>query len=1077
MAKGGIEITCRAAGALVAAFGFSALAGWVLDLPQLASLGSGLIPMAPSTASLFVLHGLVLWLRAESPQTRLAAWTAHAAAGLAALVALLLFVLGGLGIHLEAEHLGLQIEGTLRGARLGHMSPVTAAGFVLASLSSLMSARATRSTSLWQGTIAAGAAGLVMCGALDVLLAYLYGEPLLYGGPIIPPAANTTLAFVLLSGALLMLSRRRLRAPNLRPSRVAAVGWFVLGFALVATAVITAGYASYKGYERHYRAGVEHQLAAVAELKIDGLAQWRKERFADADLLFDNERFAGGVRGYLNAPDDPGARARLDTWLAKIQAAHQYNRVLLVDPQGALLRSAPEATERLAPHLVDTVTETLQARRVAILDFHRDAPGGPIYLGVAVPIFEAGAARKPLGLLVLRIDASTYLYPFIKRWPTASRTAETLLVRRDGDEVVFLNELRFQAGTALNLKSPLTDLKTTAVQAALGREGIVEGVDYRGVPVVAFIRKVPDSPWVLVARIDAEEIYAPLAQRLWELVLVITALILAAGASLAFIWHRQAVRYHLERHEAAAELTRLRQAVDASGDAIFMTDRDGVITFVSAGFTHLYGFEAAEVVHKVTPRILKSGQLPPEAYSSFWAAITAKQQVKGELVNRTKDGRLLTVESSANAIIDARGNVVGFMAVQRDVTERRGAEAHRERLEEQLRVSQKMEAIGGLAGGIAHDFNNLLSVILSYVGFALQSVAASDPLHDDLLEIKKAGERAATLTRQLLAFSRKQILQPVPLDMNQAATGLEKMLRRILGEDIDLVQALAPDLGLTMADPGQLDQVLMNLVVNARDAMPHGGKLTIETANVELGDDTALRHAVKPGPYVMLAVTDTGCGMDDKVRGRLFEPFFTTKAKGKGTGLGLATVYGIVKQSGGNIWVYSEVGKGSTFKIYLPRIPATLAVARGTPLPPPTTHTGGGETVLVIEDEEAVRNVVVRTLREAGYTVLAAANGLDGLHRSVQHLGKIHLAVTDIVMPQMSGKEFADRLARIRPETKVLFMSGYTGNAIVHHGVLDPGTQFIGKPFSAADLVRKVRETLDSVHEPGPPPPTDGSVT
>jgi PAS domain S-box-containing protein len=409
------------------------------------------------------------------------------------------------------------------------------------------------------------------------------------------------------------------------------------------------------------------------------------------------------------------------------------------------------------------------------------------------------------------------------------------------------------------------------------------------------------------------------------------------------------------------------------------------------------------------------------------------------------------------------GSVCSAAVSIRDITDRKQAEAEREKLEEQFRASQKLEAIGSLAGGIAHDFNNLLSVILCCTEFAMVRVRDDDQARDELLEVKKAGERAVALTRQILAFSRKQVLRPVVLNLNQITAGVEKMLRRILGEDVDYRQVLAPDLGMVWADPGQIEQVLMNLVVNARDAMPEGGKLTIETSNVELDAEYAARHvAVKPGPYVRFAITDTGCGMDERTQARIFEPFFTTKERGKGTGLGLSTVYGIVKQSGGNIWVYSEPGQGTAFKIYLPRdlsASVTVTSSRLAAVPTPST---GTETILVVEDEEAVRDIARRILREAGYTLLTAASPENALLTCKTQQGKIHLLVTDVVMPQMSGRLLAERLALERPGIKVLYMSGYTDDAIVHHGTLAPGTNFIGKPFSAADLTRKVREVLDS---------------
>jgi nitrogen-specific signal transduction histidine kinase/CheY-like chemotaxis protein len=399
------------------------------------------------------------------------------------------------------------------------------------------------------------------------------------------------------------------------------------------------------------------------------------------------------------------------------------------------------------------------------------------------------------------------------------------------------------------------------------------------------------------------------------------------------------------------------------------------------------------------------------------------------------------------------------------IIERKRAEQALQRSEEQLRGAQRMEAIGRLAGGIAHDFNNLLTVIINHAAFATDSVSGGDPVQTDLTEIRKAADRAAALTRQLLAFSRKQLLQPKVLDLSKIVGGMEGMLRRLLGEDIALSVILAMDLGKVMADPGQVEQVVMNLAVNARDAMPDGGKLTIETANIEIDEASARQHAgAKSGPHVVLSVTDTGCGMDEKTRARLFEPFFTTKATGKGTGLGLATVYGIVKQSGGTIWVNSEPGKGTTFKVYLPReLRASETAAR---VPQILSRSAGAETILVVEDEAGIRNVARRMLSDAGYTVLTAASGDEALLVCERHQGTVRLVLTDVVMPGMYGKELADRLASLYPHMQVLYMSGYTDDSIGQRGVLDPGTHFIGKPFNAAELTHMVHQVLDQEAPP-----------
>jgi signal transduction histidine kinase/ActR/RegA family two-component response regulator len=399
-------------------------------------------------------------------------------------------------------------------------------------------------------------------------------------------------------------------------------------------------------------------------------------------------------------------------------------------------------------------------------------------------------------------------------------------------------------------------------------------------------------------------------------------------------------------------------------------------------------------------------------------------------------------------------------SLEAEIAERSRAEEALRASEEQLRQAQKLEAVGQLAGGVAHDFNNLLTVITGYSDLMLRRVNGDESLRQKTHEIKHAAERAAALTRQLLAFSRKQVLQPKVLDLNSLVADTSKLLRRLIGEDIELILALKAASGRVLADPSQVEQVMMNLVVNARDAMPQGGKITIQTANVELDEAYAGMHiAIKPGAYLMLAVSDTGAGMDSETRAHIFEPFFTTKEVGKGTGLGLSTVYGIVKQSGGNIWVYSEVGQGTTFKIYLPRV-AEEADARVAATKP--VDMLGTETVLLVEDEEMVRKLTREILQDSGYRVLEATNGEEALRLCQQRDDTIHLLLTDVVMPLMSGRESAERIASTCPAIKVLYMSGYTDDAIVHHGVLEPGTQLLEKPFTADILTRRVREVLDA---------------
>ncbi|MDB4944139.1 MAG: sensory box histidine kinase/response regulator [Labilithrix sp.] len=429
-----------------------------------------------------------------------------------------------------------------------------------------------------------------------------------------------------------------------------------------------------------------------------------------------------------------------------------------------------------------------------------------------------------------------------------------------------------------------------------------------------------------------------------------------------------------------------------------------------------------------------------------------------EIEMLTKSGASLWVRSVGNADRDAAGNITHVHGSVQDVTPRKHAEVRNARLEEQLRQAQKMETIGKLAGGVAHDFNNLLSIILSYSELLADDLPPGDPMRSDLEEIRGAGQRAVELTRQLLAFSRQQVLEPKIVDLAAVASGMENMLRRLLGEDIELTCSVAPGIGKVLVDPGQIEQVILNLAVNARDAMPSGGRLTIETAEVTLDDTYAGENVgVVPGPHVMLAVTDTGTGIDLATQARMFEPFFTTKEKGKGTGLGLATVFGIVQQSGGIIGVSSEQGRGTTFRIHFP-------VARGAPAAlvaaPERALVHGSETILLVEDEEALRVLTRTILRRHGYTVIEAENGGDALMVCEQHASTIHLLLTDVVMPRMGGRLLAERLAPLRPGMKVLYMSGYTDDAVVRHGVLSATLSFIQKPVTPDALLRKVRETL-----------------
>ncbi|MGB6410706.1 MAG: PAS domain S-box protein [Candidatus Deferrimicrobiaceae bacterium] len=513
-----------------------------------------------------------------------------------------------------------------------------------------------------------------------------------------------------------------------------------------------------------------------------------------------------------------------------------------------------------------------------------------------------------------------------------------------------------------------------------------------------------------------------------------------------------------KEEELRATNQALQTLIEASPLAIMALDTEGHVTLWNPAAEKIFGWTKEEAIGRLNPIV------PEEKIGEFHVLRERVLREGGfsglELRRRNKENMPIDISVSTAPMRDARGNIIGIMYVMDDITERKQIEEALRQSEEQFRQAQKMEAVGMLAGGVAHDFNNLLTAIRGYSDLLLQRIDATSPYRREVEEIHKAGERASALTRQLLAFSRKQVMQPKVLDLNEIVSGMEEMLRRMIDANIDLITILRPDLWSAQVDRGQIEQVVMNLVVNARDAIERGGKITIETGNVVLDDAYVSRHSiVAPGAYAMLAVSDTGAGMDEETKERLFDPFFTTKEKGKGTGLGLSTVYGIIKQSNGFIWVYSEPQRGSAFKIYLPRHESLPSQEKSDMSP--ATSPRGHETILLVEDEELVRVLARDVLRKNGYKVLEARDGADAMGVAVSHRGTIHLMITDVVMPNMGGQEVAVSLAPLLGEMKVLFMSGYTDDAIVLHGILRPGAQFLQKPFRLDAFLRKVREVLD----------------
>ncbi len=513
-----------------------------------------------------------------------------------------------------------------------------------------------------------------------------------------------------------------------------------------------------------------------------------------------------------------------------------------------------------------------------------------------------------------------------------------------------------------------------------------------------------------------------------------------------------------ERRLADERLLLLRAAVAAAQDVIIITDARGDIEFANEAVLRVAGHAPADIVGK-NVRLLKSGEHASSYYADLWSDLRDGKCWSGRIINRRKDGTFYTVRATITPVFEEGGRV-HYLAIEQDVTKAERERARLKHTEEQLRQAKKLEALGALAGGIAHDFNNLLTAILGNADCVLNALPPDDPSVEDVQEIRKAGERAATMTRQLLAYSRNLVLAPQVVDPNGVVLEAEKLLRRTRTENVDLVLRLAPDVHRIEVDETQFVQVLLNLTVNAKDAMPDGGRLVLQTENATFPEPVQLgRFTIPDGTYVVITVSDTGLGMSPEIAQRIFEPFFTTKPPGRGTGLGLATVYGIVSQSGGHITVHSEPGVGTTFKVFLPSTLAAVSVATETHAPEPS---GGNETVLCVEDDESVRLVTVRLLRTCGYRVLEASNGQHALEHLASHDGPIDLVVTDVMMEGLDGPTLARQVKAKAPEIEVIFVSGYSPDVIRRHGDFIPGVNFLSKPFASRSLVTLVRQVLDA---------------
>jgi len=813
-------------------------------------------------------------------------------------------------------------------------------------------------------------------------------------------------------------------------------------FAAMVLLLSSAAYWTYNREARAIRRDKYNELKAIADLKVRQLVQWRDEQISDARLSASAACLVSSA--LFKSSDRASSRAGLLPRLDEIRRTNLHcAEAVVTNPDGVVLLAAGTGPEDLDAGARELVARALAARDVVIGDFVRYSGSGKVYLDVVAPMLSV--ARRPLGALVLRVDPEPYLYPLLQFWPARSRTSETLLVRREGDAVLFLNTLRQQPGPPLTLRIPLSGSDVPASRAARGQTGEFEGPDYRGVKVLADVRGVPGSPWFMVTKVDAGEILAEVHYRGWAILVILILAVLLTAATMGLVLY-----YRRQRIEALDVLLQLRRAVEQSPVSVIITDLVGNVEYVNPQFVETSGYTSDEVRGK-NLRILKSGETPAAKHRELWDTLTRGEKWGGEFRNRRKDGTLFWARAMISPLRDSPGAVTHYLGIERDITTEKELEA-------QLVHSQRMESVGRLAGGVAHDFNNLLTVVIGFSDAALSALKEDDPLRRPLEEIRRAGGQAAVLTRQLLAVSRKQVIPLGPVNLTQTISSARSMIEHLMGEDIVVSVNLSPEAGHVLADEGQLQHVLLNLALNSRDAMPSGGGFSIATRRVEADPSETARYAwVKPGRYVEISATDTGSGIDPEHKRHIFEPFFTTKAVGKGTGLGLSTAYGFVRQCGGWISVTSEPGQGATFRVCLPEVePAPVEAAA----PPAVGDLRGAERILLVEDHDDVRGFAAEALRRHGYTVLEAKTPLKALELAGKQDGNTDLLLTAVIMPQMTGKDLAERLQPACRNLRVLFMSGHGHDAITALGVTDTQLNYIEKPFTGAALAEKVRSVL-----------------
>ena len=1005
--------------------------------------------------------------------------------------------------------------------------------------------------------------------------------------------------------------------------------WIKIAALTAGLVLIALGMSLFRLHQRNLRRKIDDELAAVTKLKVDQIAAWRQERLADAAIITESPFFREGMQSWLGR-SDPVTTGKLRTRLLSFQTYNHYVDVFVVDIRGNILYSLSGRKGPTEPGDFSAVRAAFAGRRPALSDLHADSDDPAPRMEVFAPLFNEHDGR-PFGAVILFCDARQFLFPLIQSWPTPSDTAETLLVRKDGDGVLFLNDLRHRKGAALTLRFPLTRTDSPAVRAVTGNGGIFRGKDYRGVDVLSDSMPVPGSPWFLVAKIDAAEAFASF--RFEEFLQLGLLLLLVGGIGGIFLYTRQREEKSRFRRLFEAEASRLkyetryRALFESTSDALMLLDDGGFFdcnqatlalfgcrdksefcghqtsdfsppvqpdgtdsktaakermalavengshhfewvhkrlgggTFpadvlftrlvfedrmvLQATVRDISGHRRAEDLAKARLRLAAAPNGTPSkvlmrmaldemegltgSSIGFYHLVEADQETidlqtwstntMGKMCSAEGEGshypmskagvwadcvrqKKALVHNDFPSVQGKKGFPAGHAAITRELTVpilregkvvavlgvgnktsdydefdaeavvslgdfsweialRRRAEEEKAGMQAELMHSQKMETVGRLAGGVAHNFNNMLWVILGFTELAMKRLASADPIRPLLEEVRKAALRSVDVTRQLLTFSRRQTVEPVVLELNDVVEKMKNMLAQILGEGIVLEWNPGEGLWPIQADPVQLDQILANLAVNARDAMEGGGRVVVETKNVNLSEDFLADHTrFVPGHHILLSFKDTGHGMAKDVLDHLFEPFFTTKKVGRGTGLGLAMIYGIVNQSHGTIKAESEPGKGTAFSIYFPRFvgnPTEAVLPESTETPK-----GRGEWVLLVEDEPAALKMAESMIQSLGYKVLSAGNPMEALRLAEAHRDDIQLLLTDVIMPGMNGRELAAKVQAIKPGIKCLFMSGYSGEILDLQGLGEEGVHLLRKPFTEKQLATALRKTWNA---------------